>query len=122
MGRKFQPFDAHIPYHLQFMIDYNLYGMNLVHYGAVKFRHTLLESVNCVSPVSSSSLGGRNSISSSSGVKTVWNLSQLPHCMFSNFLEKVTVTELEIDVCVTDIIVSGARSGNFYNVLFKNIV
>ncbi|KAI1320530.1 DNA polymerase zeta [Mortierella claussenii] len=27
MGTKFQPFEAHIPFKLQFFIDYNLYGM-----------------------------------------------------------------------------------------------
>lgn len=26
----FQPHEAHIPYHLQFMIDYNLHGMNFI--------------------------------------------------------------------------------------------
>ncbi|KAF8985309.1 DNA polymerase zeta [Entomortierella lignicola] len=27
MGKKFQPFESHIPFKLQFFIDYNLYGM-----------------------------------------------------------------------------------------------
>ncbi|CAN0016719.1 unnamed protein product [Lampetra fluviatilis] len=38
MNKSFQPHDAHIPYVLQFFIDYNLYGMNLLKLAAVKFR------------------------------------------------------------------------------------
>jgi DNA polymerase zeta len=34
----YQAHEAHIPYILQFMIDYNLYGMNLVNLENVKFR------------------------------------------------------------------------------------
>ncbi|ELU09366.1 hypothetical protein CAPTEDRAFT_106116 [Capitella teleta] len=38
MNRAFQPHESHIPYHQQVFIDYNLYGMNLLHTAAVKFR------------------------------------------------------------------------------------
>ena len=38
MNCSFQPHEAHIPFPLQFMIDYNLYGMNYLHLAAVKFR------------------------------------------------------------------------------------
>nr|XP_032807788.1 DNA polymerase zeta catalytic subunit isoform X2 [Petromyzon marinus] len=38
MNKSFQPHDAHVPYVLQFFIDYNLYGMNLLKLAAVKFR------------------------------------------------------------------------------------
>ncbi|MGH0142523.1 UNVERIFIED_CONTAM: hypothetical protein FKN15_051347 [Acipenser sinensis] len=38
MNKIYQPHEAHIPYLLQLFIDYNLYGMNLVNLGAVKFR------------------------------------------------------------------------------------
>ncbi|ORX94591.1 ribonuclease H-like protein, partial [Basidiobolus meristosporus CBS 931.73] len=31
MGTIFQPYDAHIPFLLQFFVDYNLYGMNYIH-------------------------------------------------------------------------------------------
>jgi len=36
-----QLYEAHIPYILQFMIDYNLYGMNLINLNCVKYRHSL---------------------------------------------------------------------------------
>ncbi|XP_017786334.1 PREDICTED: DNA polymerase zeta catalytic subunit [Nicrophorus vespilloides] len=38
MGRCFQPHEAHIPYHQQFMIDYNLHGMNMIKLAKFKFR------------------------------------------------------------------------------------
>jgi DNA polymerase zeta len=34
----YQPHEAHVPYILQFMIDYNLYGMSNVNLKNVKFR------------------------------------------------------------------------------------
>uniref|UniRef100_A0A2H8TGZ7 DNA polymerase n=1 Tax=Melanaphis sacchari TaxID=742174 RepID=A0A2H8TGZ7_9HEMI len=37
----FQPYEAHIPYHLQFMIDYNLHGMNYIKLSAVKYRNSV---------------------------------------------------------------------------------
>uniref|UniRef100_A0A3P8WNJ4 DNA polymerase zeta catalytic subunit n=1 Tax=Cynoglossus semilaevis TaxID=244447 RepID=A0A3P8WNJ4_CYNSE len=40
MNKSFQPHDGHIPFLLQFFIDYNLYGMNLINLGAVKFRRS----------------------------------------------------------------------------------
>lgn len=40
MNKIYQPHEGHIPYLLQLFIDYNLYGMNLVNLGAVKFRRS----------------------------------------------------------------------------------
>lgn len=39
MGQVLQPHYGHIPYTLQFMMDYNLQGMSLIHVKAAKFRH-----------------------------------------------------------------------------------
>jgi DNA polymerase zeta len=38
MNETYQPHESHIPFPLQFMIDYNLYGMNFIHASSVKFR------------------------------------------------------------------------------------
>ncbi|XP_053962620.1 DNA polymerase zeta catalytic subunit isoform X2 [Anastrepha ludens] len=42
MNKNFHPFESHVPYILQFMIDYNLYGMSFVHVPLeiVKLRQT----------------------------------------------------------------------------------
>lgn len=99
MGRKFQPYDAHIPYHLQFLVDYDLYGMNLVHFKAVKFRRAHGQVIKG-SPVSSLKRG----FGSSCGVSTVWDLPLLPEGYFSLGLERITRTALEIDVHASDIV------------------
>lgn len=38
MQRKFQPYEAHLQYLLQFMCDYNLYGCDYIESGKVSFR------------------------------------------------------------------------------------
>jgi DNA polymerase zeta len=38
MNESFQPYESHVPYNLQFLMDYNLFGMNLIHLDSVKFR------------------------------------------------------------------------------------
>lgn len=41
MNIPMQPFEAHIPYVLQFMIDYNLHGMNFLHAKRCVYRAPL---------------------------------------------------------------------------------
>ncbi|PIA61591.1 hypothetical protein AQUCO_00300837v1 [Aquilegia coerulea] len=41
LDRSFQPHESHIPYLLQFLVDYNLYGMGHLHVSKVKFRYPL---------------------------------------------------------------------------------
>ena len=38
MGESFQTFESHVPYNLQFLMDFNLFGMNLIHLKSIKFR------------------------------------------------------------------------------------
>ncbi|XP_017759644.1 PREDICTED: DNA polymerase zeta catalytic subunit [Eufriesea mexicana] len=41
LNQSLQPHEAHIPFILQFMIDYNLYGMSLINLKNVKFRQCI---------------------------------------------------------------------------------
>lgn len=41
LGRSYQPYESHVPYLLQFMIDYNLYGCGTVRCSSVYFRSPL---------------------------------------------------------------------------------
>uniref|UniRef100_A0A1D1Y8K7 DNA polymerase zeta catalytic subunit n=1 Tax=Anthurium amnicola TaxID=1678845 RepID=A0A1D1Y8K7_9ARAE len=41
LNKSVQPYESHIPFLLQFMVDYNLYGMSHLHTSKVKFRHPL---------------------------------------------------------------------------------
>lgn len=43
LDRIVQPQESHIPYLLQFLIDYNLYGMGHLHVSKIKFRHPVPE-------------------------------------------------------------------------------
>ena len=37
-GKIYQPHESHVSYILQFMMDYNLHGMNLVNFSQYKIR------------------------------------------------------------------------------------
>lgn len=41
LNQNLQPYEAHIQYIQQFMIDYNLYGMSLINLNSIKYRHSL---------------------------------------------------------------------------------
>lgn len=74
LGRAYQPFESHVPYLLQFMIDYNLYGCSSVRCRSVLFRNPLPppnisaihDSSDGLSYDSVHSLHGRSSLSTSS--------------------------------------------------------
>lgn len=112
LGRRFQPYEAHIPYSLQFMIDYSLYGMNYVHYSAVKFRRNLKGStsgqpvVDDMKPLSQNS---NNSLSSLIGFVDPENIQESQ--LGPPQLGKLTLCELEIDVLASDIILATKASG-----------
>lgn len=42
-GRVLQSFESHIPYILQFFMDYNLYGMSFVHIKTANITYRLVE-------------------------------------------------------------------------------
>ncbi|KAL7205227.1 hypothetical protein ACSBR2_018208 [Camellia fascicularis] len=45
LDRSLQPHESHIPFLLQFLVDYNLYGMGHLHVSKVKFRHPVPNAV-----------------------------------------------------------------------------
>ncbi|KAF7990572.1 hypothetical protein HCN44_000377 [Aphidius gifuensis] len=58
MNQSLQPHEAHIPYVLQFMIDYNVHGMSWINLSTIKFRQAsqsqtengkVLNAFNCLS-------------------------------------------------------------------------
>ncbi|KAK4282799.1 hypothetical protein QN277_014132 [Acacia crassicarpa] len=44
LGKSLQPHESHIPFILQFLVDYNLYGMGQLHLLKMKFRHPMPDS------------------------------------------------------------------------------
>ncbi|KAI8904535.1 hypothetical protein DFJ77DRAFT_480554 [Powellomyces hirtus] len=43
LGTQFQPHEAHLPYLHQLFIDYNLYGMDFIHFAEARFRMPILD-------------------------------------------------------------------------------
>ncbi|PHH64053.1 hypothetical protein CDD81_5046 [Ophiocordyceps australis] len=88
MKRRFQPYEAHLQYLLQFMIDYNLYGCDYLNSAKTTFR----------APVPQHSHGS-NSLhlwhSLSIAQKYITDDASLP---------RVSHCSIEVDICVQDII------------------
>lgn len=42
--KSVQPHESHIPFILQFLVDYNLYGMGHLHLSKIRFRHPIPDS------------------------------------------------------------------------------
>ncbi|CAL9691750.1 unnamed protein product [Knipowitschia caucasica] len=101
MNKTYQPHEGHIPYLLQLFIDYNLYGMNLINLGAVKFRvskdaaqsgdHNPTSVSPCTSRLNDS-LTGR------------WDEATLPCSLVLPGLEKQSTCELEVDAVAVDVL------------------
>lgn len=106
LGRRFQVFEAHIPYSLQFMIDYSLYGMNYVHYAAAKFRKNHNSSRKNSQDFRSASQGSNSSVP---GYVDIDNIDV--NMLGPSSITKMTSCELEIDVKACDILMETKTSG-----------
>ncbi|XP_064489421.1 DNA polymerase zeta catalytic subunit-like isoform X2 [Ornithodoros turicata] len=98
LKRIMQPHEAHIPYILQFLVDHNLHGMNMLNVNNFKFRHvspTLLKRESW--PLQEAEL---------------WRLQDQPLASFLDpKIEKQSVCELELDCCGQDILNSKHNDG-----------
>ncbi|XP_041662079.1 DNA polymerase zeta catalytic subunit isoform X2 [Cheilinus undulatus] len=116
MNKSYQPHEGHIPFLLQFFIDYNLYGMNLVNLGAIKFRRgpskedatvapdrqapSSRPSISpwkspCTSKLNDSTLGG---------TFVHWEENAIPCSLVLEDVEKQSTCELEVDAVAVDIL------------------
>ncbi|KAG8190208.1 hypothetical protein JTE90_011929 [Oedothorax gibbosus] len=96
-----QPHQAHFPFHLQFMSDFNLSGMNLINISQFKFR--ALNNTNTSEP----SLPRDQSLSSllddsTNSEDKFWNIGIISSSQIST-IPKQSHCELEIDCCDTNI-------------------
>lgn len=90
MKRKFQPYEAHLQYLLQFMCDYNLYGCDYLESSKVKFRspvpqHDEDDDENSLHFWHSQSI-------SQDCITDDYTLPRSSHC------------SIEVDICVQDIL------------------
>ncbi len=120
MGAKLQPHEAHVPFTLQFMMDYNLQGMNFVHLAGVKFRRKAVTMEDITSDRE------EDSQSKSSHSQWLEDLSNVPSSSQRIFLpnsipeamlmpesvERIATTELEVDGVAADILNSNEAVGD----------
>ncbi|KAL7917619.1 hypothetical protein ACQKWADRAFT_317212 [Trichoderma austrokoningii] len=89
MKQRFQPYEAHLEYLLQFMIDYNLYGCDFVDSSQTYFR----------SPVPADGTG--------SGISSqfFWNIQTIPNTSITNdlALPRESYCSLEVDIAAHNI-------------------
>ncbi|KAJ3606662.1 hypothetical protein NHX12_026181 [Muraenolepis orangiensis] len=81
MNKMYQPHEGHIPFLLQVFIDYNLYGMNMLHIAALKLNDSVLGA----------SLQR-------------WDPDTIPCSMVLEGVARQSTCELEADAVATDIL------------------
>ncbi|XP_041461218.1 DNA polymerase zeta catalytic subunit-like [Lytechinus variegatus] len=121
MNKIFQPHESHVPFNLQFLIDYNLYGMNMLNLAAVKFRKSeeVTDSANQKpsSPKPSTSfqdtslpgaptpLRRRHSSGSMSICTQFWADENIPSSQWlGDDIKRQSSCELEVDGVAADIL------------------
>ncbi|CAA7058420.1 unnamed protein product [Microthlaspi erraticum] len=129
LGKSLQPYESHIPFLLQFLVDYNLYGMGHVHISKMKFRSPVprhfrprrFDMDDCVGKgideVASTKADSSASASVSFPVWTLstipgqwmWNLSEesdttLSQSQHNNHYRRQSLCELEGDATINDIL------------------
>ncbi|AEO54976.1 hypothetical protein MYCTH_2298247 [Thermothelomyces thermophilus ATCC 42464] len=88
MGQKFQPYEAHLQYLLQFMTDYNLYGCDYLDAENVKFRAPVPDPAGPDDP------------------PRIWDSNTiLPEAITDEAeLPRVSHCSIEVDICVQHIL------------------
>ncbi|GAB2277490.1 hypothetical protein Dimus_012197 [Dionaea muscipula] len=120
--KSLQPHESHIPFLLQFLVDYNLYGMGLLHLINMKFRQPVPADVFRVKAnhINSDDMADSQADTScrSSSVSQVWTTSTIPDGWVWQYSGKVvssqdqniqlvlrqSTSELEGDTTVDDIL------------------
>nr|CAD7571396.1 unnamed protein product [Timema californicum] len=117
LNKVFQPHEAHLTFILQFMIDYNLFGMSPVNLGAVKFRRsseTQVHPTEIRTSISPSSAVELNTTSALASYATEAGRSQedVPEdLLLPEKVTRISSCELEVDALATDILNRDSLTG-----------
>ncbi|KAK4198463.1 putative DNA polymerase zeta catalytic subunit [Triangularia verruculosa] len=88
MNRKFQPYEAHLQFLLQFMADYNLYGCDYLEANNAGFRSPIPAPAGPDDP------------------PRIWDSNTIPYDLITDELElpRSSHCAIEVDICVQDIL------------------
>ncbi|KAK4232294.1 hypothetical protein QBC38DRAFT_352795 [Podospora fimiseda] len=88
MNRKFQPYESHLKYLLQFMTDYNLYGCDYIKVRNARFRSPIPEPAGPGDP------------------PRIWDSNTIPPHFVTDDPELLRISHcsIELDICVQDIL------------------
>ena len=125
MDMKLQPHESHVPYTLQFMMDYEVQGMNLVRLASAKFRRKSLADEQSQDPVADADARSGESeptprdwiqsVKSSPASSRLFHVDKMPSEVFldSERHPAISTSELELDAVAADIVApkSGDSSG-----------
>ncbi|XP_024966298.1 DNA polymerase zeta catalytic subunit isoform X1 [Cynara cardunculus var. scolymus] len=125
LEKSLQPHESHIPFLLQFLVDYNLHGMGHLHVSKMKFRlpvpHVFTRRkanyyVEDEQPMDQSSIATNSQADSNGDVfleSTIWLSSTIPDTwtwhspsqnLEDNLVKRQSVCELEGDAAIDDIL------------------
>ncbi|KAL8028904.1 hypothetical protein ABFX02_14G193000 [Erythranthe guttata] len=118
LDKVLQPYESHIPFLLQFLIDYNLYGMGHLHVSKIKFRYPVPDvffqpKVQCngkTRPLTdeSASMESQADLGGDLNVNTpIWTSSTIPDGWIwqdNSHFRRQSTSELEVDAIAHDII------------------
>lgn len=98
METKFELLEAHLPFKLQVCIDYNLYGMDLIHISSFRFRDQMPTQTGCFWSGKRLELHTKAQIQ---GVRVprVWLESNTPRSLLGG-LKKLSACSVEVDASV----------------------
>jgi hypothetical protein len=111
-GVRYQPYEAHVPFLLQFFTDYNLQGMNFVHAAKASFREPLPSGAATAALASGKAEGGgRHSLpaldaapDSMPAATRTFHEGNVPGRQRRDLEGRYSSCELEIDFHVGDIL------------------
>ncbi len=128
MGARLQPHEAHVPYTLQFMMDYNLQGMNFIHLAGAKFRKASIPDEEMMEKLKEGEGDSDNTLGSGSltqqdrwldptrlppSAERRFNVEEMPEVLIMpERVERVSSTELEADAVAADILNSNEATGD----------
>ncbi len=125
LGLRLQPHESHVPYTLQFMMDYNLQGMNSIHLSGAKFRRkTDLSDEDMLQMLREGNASTPDLLDSDwldlsvlpSHSQRHFDVNKLPErLLMPETIDAVSTSQIELDATTTDILNAGEKGRTHMN-------